>query len=45
MAGVPARRIGWVSKLGGILGEDLRCPINGEQYKETGEGILIEADV
>ncbi len=45
MAGVPARRIGWVSKLGGILGEDLRCPINGEQYQEIGEEILKEADV
>ena len=27
MAGTPARRIGWMSKAGGRLGEDLICPI------------------
>ncbi len=33
MAGVPARRIGWVSKSGDILGEDLICPRTGERYQ------------
>ena len=32
MAGVPARRIGWVSKSGDILGDDLICPRTGEVY-------------
>lgn len=39
MAGVPARRIGWVSKSGDILGADLTCPRTGEHY-EVVEGIL-----
>lgn len=32
MAGTPARRIGWMSKAGGRLGDDLVCPINGTAY-------------
>ncbi len=40
MAGVPARRIGWMSKAGGRLGPDLRCPIEGTQYRETAEATL-----
>ena len=35
MAGVPARRIGWVSQSGDRLSEDLVCPRTGEQYKES----------
>lgn len=35
MAGVPARRIGWVSRAGEILGETLTCPRTGERYEET----------
>lgn len=34
MAGVPARRIGWVSREGEILGKDLVCPRTGERYVE-----------
>lgn len=34
MVGVPARRAGWVSREGEVLGEDLRCPRTGEQYEE-----------
>ncbi len=41
MAGVPAVRIGWVCKCGGILGEDLICPDCGKHYKED-NGILSE---
>lgn len=32
MAGVPAKRIGWVSKAGEVLGADLVCPREGERY-------------
>ena len=34
MAGVPARRIGWVSRMGERLGENLVCPRSGERYVE-----------
>jgi UDP-2-acetamido-3-amino-2,3-dideoxy-glucuronate N-acetyltransferase len=40
MAGVPARRIGWVSKAGRRLGSDLVCPDDGSRYKETSDGRL-----
>jgi len=33
MAGIPARRIGWMSKAGGRLGDDLICPIDGIAYR------------
>ena len=33
MAGTPARRIGWISKAGGRLGEDFICPIDGTAYR------------
>lgn len=45
MVGVPARRSGWVSRSGEILGPDLVCPRSGTRYveqdgelKETGNG-------
>lgn len=34
MVGVPARRIGWVSRAGEILNETLTCPRTGERYTE-----------
>lgn len=40
MAGVPARRIGWMSEAGGRLGADLVCPLDGSRYRETGDGSL-----
>lgn len=40
MAGVPARRIGWVSRAGRKLGPDLVCPETGERYRETDDGRL-----
>ncbi|NVJ91202.1 MAG: N-acetyltransferase [Methylocystaceae bacterium] len=43
MAGVPAKRIGWMSKAGGKLGSDLICPIDGTPYRETDAGLLEEA--
>ena len=41
MAGVPARRIGWVSKAGRRLGPDLVCPDDGSRYRETEAGLLV----
>ena len=40
MAGVPARRIGWMSKAGGRLGDDLVCPLDGSRYELTSDGAL-----
>ena len=40
MAGVPARRIGWMSREGEKLGPDLTCPRTGESYRETLDGRL-----
>lgn len=35
MAGVPAKRIGWMSRAGARLGSDLVCPLDGTRYRET----------
>ncbi len=35
MVGVPARRIGWMSRAGERLGGDLVCPREGSRYQET----------
>ncbi len=35
MAGNPAKRIGWMSKAGGRLGDDLICPIDGTAYRKV----------
>lgn len=40
MAGVPARRIGWVSRTGARLGADMTCPDEGITYRETKDGGL-----
>jgi len=42
MAGVPARRIGWMSRVGVKLGPDLVCPETGERYRVSGNGHLEE---
>ncbi len=39
MAGVPARRIGWMSEAGEKLGADLTCPRDGSKYRQNGEGL------
>jgi UDP-2-acetamido-3-amino-2,3-dideoxy-glucuronate N-acetyltransferase len=44
MAGVPARRIGWVSKAGEKLGADLICPRDGSRYRLEGNDRLVEID-
>ena len=33
MAGTPAKRMGWISKAGSRLGDDLICPIDGTAYR------------
>jgi len=43
MAGVPARRIGWVSRAGEILDAALTCPRTGERYEEVDEALRISA--
>ena len=42
MVGAPARRIGWMSKAGGRLTNDLICPINGTKYKEISLNMIEE---
>jgi UDP-2-acetamido-3-amino-2,3-dideoxy-glucuronate N-acetyltransferase len=42
MAGVPARRIGWMSERGHRLGPDLVCPETGTRYRETPAGLEPE---
>lgn len=46
MAGVPARRIGWVSRAGEILDETLICPRTGENYRVVDGStlVLVETD-
>jgi predicted dehydrogenase/acetyltransferase-like isoleucine patch superfamily enzyme len=42
MAGVPARRIGWMSHDGERLGADLVCPRSGRRYREAGSDRIEE---
>ncbi len=42
MVGAPARRVGWMSKVGGRLGPDLVCPIDGTRYREIDQNKLEE---
>ena len=35
MAGTPAKRIGWISKAGGRLADNLICPIDGTAYRQV----------
>jgi UDP-2-acetamido-3-amino-2,3-dideoxy-glucuronate N-acetyltransferase len=41
MAGVPAKRIGWVSRQGEVLRADLTCPRTGEQYEVVDGGLQL----
>ncbi len=41
VVGVPARRMGWVSRAGEILDETLVCPRTGERYAVDGEGLRV----
>jgi len=40
MAGVPAKRIGWMSRAGVKLGDDLVCPQDGTRYSLNSDGLL-----
>lgn len=42
MVGLPARRRGWVSREGEILGDDLICPRTGERYQLVDDNRLVE---
>lgn len=44
MVGVPARRVGWMSRAGVRLGDDLFCSLENRQYRETENGELVLAD-
>lgn len=44
VTGNPARRTGWVSHAGEVLGADLVCPRTGRTYRVTGEDRLDIAD-
>jgi len=44
VAGVPAKRIGWVSHSGERLDEQLLCPRTGDQYKEITSDVLEMID-
>lgn len=43
VAGVPAQPIGWVSRAGERLGNDLVCPRTGETYVLEAEGLRLRA--
>ena len=40
MTGVPARRTGWMSRYGEMLGDDLTCPVTDEKYRLAPSGEL-----
>ena len=42
VAGVPARRVSWISRAGERLGPELTCPQTGARYREDGPDRLIE---
>ncbi|MAL41045.1 acyltransferase [Thalassospira sp.] len=42
VAGVPARRIGWASHAGEMLGDDLVCPREGRKYRQVAKDLLEE---
>ena len=41
VTGVPARRMGWVSRAGEVLSDDLVCPRTGERYSCDGETLTL----
>jgi UDP-2-acetamido-3-amino-2,3-dideoxy-glucuronate N-acetyltransferase len=42
MTGVPARRVGWMSKAGERLGPQLICPRDGSRYRQLADDLLEE---
>ena len=45
VAGVPAKRIGWMSPAGERLGEDLTCPRTGRTFEQVDDDTLVETTV
>jgi UDP-2-acetamido-3-amino-2,3-dideoxy-glucuronate N-acetyltransferase len=43
VVGSPARRRGWVSHAGEVLGDDLVCPREGRRYVVRPDGLLAES--
>lgn len=44
MAGIPARRIGWVSRSGERLDDSLTCPRTGETYTQDGDTLTLVSE-
>ncbi len=44
MVGNPARRVGWVSEEGEILGDDLVCARSGRRYQQTDDDTLVSIE-
>jgi UDP-2-acetamido-3-amino-2,3-dideoxy-glucuronate N-acetyltransferase len=44
MAGIPARRIGWMSHHGEHLGDDLVCPATRRRYREAAPDRLVPVE-
>lgn len=44
VVGNPSRRIGWVSRSGERLGQDLVCPRTGERHRHEGEGLVLDTE-
>ena len=44
MVGIPARRIGWMSRAGERLGPTLVCSRDGSRYREKADGLLEYID-
>ncbi len=42
MAGVPARRIGWVCECGHIMKKELNCPVCGRSYVKINDEEIVE---
>jgi UDP-2-acetamido-3-amino-2,3-dideoxy-glucuronate N-acetyltransferase len=42
MLGNPARRRGWVSRTGEVLGPDLVCPRSGDAYEEKNDQLIAK---
>jgi UDP-2-acetamido-3-amino-2,3-dideoxy-glucuronate N-acetyltransferase len=42
VVGVPARRRGWMSHAGEVLGDDLTCPREGRRYRLAAKDGLVE---
>lgn len=45
MAGVPAKRIGWVCECGQVLDDDLTCPDCGKEYEMRNNFVTIRGGI